>query len=171
MSRKEEKVVIGINDQAIRKTKMEVANYLILLSMAKDSLKQLTENNVSDLDMDSVDNYLNSLTGFKNGSMSAMAYNLQGDYNELKKLIDEVNQGTHNLQFITKGKVDDAKIKESYTTYLRNEYTEEYFRLQEAISLLNESSMFIVRSSFGFGGDKVLFDVNRFQSAKVMSKR
>lgn len=168
---KKEKIVIGINDQAIRKAKMDTENYLIIVSMAKDRLKGLTEGNVSELNMDLVDAYLNNLTGFKNGSMSAMAYNLQEDYSELMGLIDEVNKGTHLLQFITKGKVDNVKIEQTYTSYLKDEYVDEFYRIQEAVDILNESNMYIVNHSLNFGRSKIYFDAQSFSGAKAMSKR
>lgn len=168
---KREKIVIGVNRPKIAQIKQEVTDYLILLNKAKDSLKQLTDGNVIDLDMRKVDKYLNELTGFLNGEMSATAYNKHIEYNELKTLIEDVNQGKHNLKFISKGKVNDTEIEEAHTNYLRDKYTEEYLRLKEAVDVLNESSMYAIRSSVAFGRDEVVFDVNKFQSAKLMGSR
>ena len=168
---KREKIVIGVNRPKIAQIKQEVTDYLILLNKAKDSLKQLTDGNVIDLDMRKVDKYLNELTGFLNGEMSATAYNKHVEYNELKTLIGEVNQGKHNLKFISKGKVNDTEIEEAHTNYLRDKYKEEYLRLKEAVDVLNESSMYAIRSSVAFGRDEVVFDVNKFQSAKLLGSR
>ena len=168
---KKERIVTGVNHQAIRVAKTEATNYLVLLNRAKDSLKQLTDGNVTELNIDLVDSYLNGLTGFKNGSLSAMAYNLQSEYNELKTLIEEVDKGVGNLQYITKDKVDEAKIQDANTTYLRDKYTEEYLRIKEAVDLLNKSSMYVINGSVAFGRDEVLFDANKFQGAKVMGGR
>ena len=166
--KKQERIVTGINDKAIKETKVEVANYLILLKRAKDSLKELTEGNVSELDMELVDTYLNGKTSFKNGSMSAMAYNLQSEYNELTTLINNVNEGKHNLQFVSKGKVDDDKIETAYTNYLRDSYINEYLRIKEAIKLLNESDIVTLRHTLNLKGDKIDLTPQSFEISKLM---
>ena len=163
-----QKIVTSINSSQIREAKESVNNYLVLLDRAKDKVKELTDGNVVELDMDLVDAYLNSLTGFKNGSMSATAYNLQDVYNEFKTLINEVEDGTHNLQFISKGKVNDTKIEEANTSYLRDKHIEEYLRIKEAVDVLNESSMFVLRTVLNLKGNKIHFTPQSFEFAKSM---
>ena len=169
--KKQQKIVTGINDKAIREAKLEVGKYILLLGTVKDSLNQLTEGKVSDFDMELVDAHFNGLTGFKNGLMSATAFNLQSEYNELKTLIDKVNQNTHLLQFITKGGVNEAKIEEEFTSYLREKYTKECLRIKEAVDILNESSTYVLQRSLTFGRSEVYFNVSAFESAKVMGGR
>ena len=115
-----ERIVIGVNRPSIAKAKQEATDYLILLNRAKDSLKQLTDGNVTDLDKEKVDNYLNELTGFLNGEMSATAYNKQDEYKTLMDLITKVDEGKHNLKYISKGKIKDADIEADNTSYLRD---------------------------------------------------
>lgn len=163
-----QKIITNINSTQIRETKANVNSYLVLLNRAKDKVKELTEGNVLELNIDLVDTYLNSLTGFKNGSMSARAYNLESVYNELKTVIDEVNQGKHNLQFISKGKVNDSKIEEAHTTYLREKHTEEYLRIKEAVDVLNESDITVLRTALNLKGERITFSPQSFEIAKLI---
>lgn len=168
---KKQKIVVSINNSNIGKVKREATEYLVLLNRAKDSLKELTEGNVTDLNIDKVDDYLNGLTGFLNGEMSATAYNKQNEYKTLKQLIAEVDAGVINLQFIHKGKVNEAKIEESNTAYLPEGYVEEYLRLQKAIDMLNESSEHILNNSINWRGRKVELNVVGYNAIKVMGNR
>ena len=160
---KKEQVVLSINNNNISNTKAETENYLILLSRAKDLLNELTEGNVEDLSIEAVDAYLNNKSGFKNSLMSATAYNLENQYNSLKSLLNDLNKGTQYLQFITNGKVNDAKIKEANTTYLNEDYVDEFLRLQEAVDVLNQTSMFTLRTAINMKGSEVTFSPQAFQ--------
>ena len=169
---KQERIVINVNHNAIRKVTTEATDYLILLERAKNGLKNLTEGNVKELKVEAIDNYLNNKTGFLNGLMSATAYNLQDEYSNTLKLIAEVDNGVNNLKFITKGKVDEAKINEAHTSYLRDSYTEEYLRLLEAVKMLNQSSAFVLHSAIMLDRQNG-FRINpiAFSNVKAMSSR
>ena len=169
---KQERIVINVNHNAIRKVTTEATDYLILLERAKNGLKNLTEGNVKELKVEAIDNYLNNKTGFLNGLMSATAYNLQDEYNALKTLINDVDNGVNNLKFITKGKVDDAKINEAHTNYLKDSYVEEYLRLLEAVKMLNQSDTFVLNNAIMLDRQNG-FRVNpsAFSNVKAMSSR
>lgn len=168
---KRQKVITGINDKAIKETKVEVTNYLELLDRAKASLKNLTDDNVKDLSVKAIDEYLNNKTGFLNGLMSATAYNLQDEYKKLITLITDIDSGSESLNFITKGKIDDDKIQAAHTSYLREKYVEEYLRIKDAVDILNESSMYVLKHSLQFGRSEIYFDASGFESTKVMGGR
>ena len=168
---KRTKIVLSKNDSNIRKRKGEVTNYLILLERAKKALNELTEGNVEDLSIEAVDSYLNSKSGFLNGLMSATAYNLENQYSALKTLLIDLNEGGDSLEFISKGKVDDAKIEQANTTYLNKEYVGEFLRLQEAVDILNESNITVVNNCLNLKGDKVRLNASVFNVSKQLLGR
>ena len=105
------------------------------LNKALELVKLITEGKVSTIDIESLNSFLNSATGFRNVGMSASALNLDIEY----QTIVDASQIASEYISLKDGKyiVDEKNIKENHTLYLKDAETEVYNTLLKAYKILN----------------------------------
>ena len=170
--KKSKRVVIGINRNAVTEKTVKTKQLISLIETTKESIKELTDGNVIEHNMDAIDTYLNEKTGFLNGRMSAMAFNRQNLYDKVVSLLPKLDSLKGYVQYIKKGAVNDEKIKEDSTNYLREGYTESYLEIQKHIDAINKlDSGYVISNAIQLGRDGLEFNAQKYQSVKVMAKR
>ena len=170
--RKSKRVVIGINRNAVTEKTQKTKELISLIEVTKESIKELTDDNVAESSMEAIDTYLNEKTGFLNGRMSAMAFNREGLYDKVQSLLPKMDSLKDYVQYIKKGAVDEAKIKEDSTSYLYDKYTEPYLEIQKHIEAINKlDSGYVLSNSIVLTRDGLEFNAQKYQSVKAMAKR
>ena len=106
------------------------------LNKALETIKLITDNEVSSFDINALNTFLNNATGFRNVGMSASALNLDEEY----QLIYEASQLMSEYISLKDGKyvVDEYSLKEFYTDFLTDAELEIYNTLLKALKILNK---------------------------------
>lgn len=106
------------------------------LNKAVETVKLITNNEVSTINLEALNNFLNDATGFKNSGMSASALNLDVQY----QLISDASTIKSDFISLKNGKyvVDEDRLKELYTYWLTDSETEVYNILEKAFKILNK---------------------------------
>ena len=106
------------------------------LNKALETIKLITDNEVSSFDINALNTFLNNATGFRNVGMSASALNLDEEY----QLIYEASQLMSEYISLKDGKyvVDEYSLKEFYTDFLKDAEIEVYTTLEKAFKILNK---------------------------------
>lgn len=105
------------------------------LNNALKLIKLVTDGNVSTIDIEALNSFLNDTTGFRNVGMSASALNLDIEY----QTIVDAAQITSEYIFLKDGKyvVSEDSLKDFYTDYLTDAELEVYNTLLKAYKILN----------------------------------
>lgn len=170
--KKSNRVIIGVNRNAVTEKTVKTKELISLIETAKESIKELTDGNVIEHNVDAIDKYLNEKTGFLNGRMSAMAFNRESLYDKVQSLLPKMDSLKDYVQYIKKGAVNEAKIQEDSTNYLRDSYTESYLEIQKHIDAINKiDSGYVLSNAIQLGRDGIEFNAHKYQSVKVMARR
>ncbi len=140
------KVLLKVNEHRINVEIKEAQELCDLFNEGVKMVSKLTDGEVKDFNMDAIDNYLNTKTGFLNAEMSALAFNLKSEYLQVKSI---ANEGLFNSDVITykKGKyqVSEEPIIDAHTTYMRDRYVSDYETFKKAVELM-ESLPYDIKS-------------------------
>jgi ferritin-like metal-binding protein YciE len=106
------------------------------LNKALETIKLITNNEVSSIDIDALNNFLNDATGFKNVGMSASALNLDVQY----QLISDASTIKSDFISLKNGKytIDENSLKDFYTDWLTDTEIQVYNTLEKALKILNK---------------------------------
>lgn len=166
------KVLIKVNTQAVAEKTQKTTELINLIETTKESIKQLTDGNVTDSNMEAIDTYLNEKTGFLNGRMSAMAFNQEALYDRIKSLLPKLDSLKDYVRYIKKGDVNKAKIEQDSTAYLADRYTKDYLKLKELIDAINTSeSGYVLSNAIQVTREGLLITPQQYQAVKSLAKR
>jgi len=166
------KVIIRLNNQAVAEKTAKTKELINLIETTKEAIKELTDGNVTDSNIEAIDTYLNEKTGFLNGRMSSMAFNKESIYDKVVSLLPKMDSLKGYVQYIKKGEVNEAKIKEDSTIYLADRYTESYLKLKELVDAINSlESGYVISSSIQITRDGLVITPQNYQGIKAMSNR
>jgi len=105
------------------------------LNKALELIKLASEGSISTIDIDALNSFLNTCTGFRNVGMSAAAMGLDVEY----QTIADASKITSDFISLKEGKyiIDEDSLREFYTDYLTDAETEVYNTLIKACKILN----------------------------------
>ena len=132
----ENKIKIDFHQIAFQKHLAEETLKANKLNNALELIKVASEGNISIIDVEALNSYLNTCTGFRNVGMSASAMNLDVEY----QTIVDASKITSDFISFKEGKyiIDEDRLKEFYTDYLTDAEAEVYSTLTKAFKILNK---------------------------------
>ena len=137
-----DKIKIAFDSHSFNLKVLETMKRANELNRAISTIKKITDGEINEIDMDKIDSYLNTKTGFKNAFMSADALGLKKEYEALIGI-------NTDSEYLTKGKeykLDESALKEAYTSYMKPETVEVYNKLEKGLMLLKELNPIIMQS-------------------------
>ena len=106
------------------------------LNKALELIKLASEGSISTIDIDALNSFLNTCTGFRNVGMSAAAMGLDVEY----QTIVDASKITSDFISLKEGKyiIDEDSLREFYTDYLTDAEADVYSTLMKAFKILNK---------------------------------
>lgn len=141
MTKMKNKIQIDFNQIEFEKAVQQLNNAAAIYNKALDCFQTITgKREIQQIDL--LESYITSKTGFKNVPMSATLLEVNEEYffiNEyLNKLQPEVVDVVNGIAVVKQTLLDAAK--ETYTLYLNDILVEDYHLLEQACSVLNKLS-------------------------------
>lgn len=168
MSKREERIVLSIQTADITRTKIEAEKRAKILNECLAIIKEMTDDEVTSLELDAVANWLNTKTGFFNPEFSADALGVKNEYLFLKQ-----NLTTPDSEFIVKKKglytVNEQEIIERFTSYLNDEYIEQYKQLKSVAESLKTVDRGLLKALV-YGMDNITINNTIFNTMMQFKK-
>lgn len=150
------KIVLSVQTADIKRTSIEAEQTVKVLNECAKIIKKMTDDEVTSLELDAVANWLNTKTGFFNPEFSADALGVKEDYMFLKSNLTTKKDS----EFIVKKKgiftVNEEAIKERFTSYLADEYINQYNKLKNAVEVLKTIDKALLKTIAYTQGDIVI---------------
>ncbi len=135
-----------MNEHKINVERAEAQKVCNILNDGLKTVSKITDGEVTKFDLKKVDKYLNNKTGFTNPEMSALAFNMDKEYKQVRAIITE---GAFNSPVVMfkggKYEVNEEPILEANTNYMRHKNVEHFMTFKNALELM-ESLPYDVRT-------------------------
>jgi hypothetical protein len=144
-----------------------VANYI----------KEITKNNVSEFDLESINEWIKNHYNFLNVQQVMLMQNQEAKYNFVKQFLlqnDSYLLSRFNLN--NKGVYEPntnvlSDLKDKFTTYVNDEMIDDYKALKEAEKALNKCDKRLLKAMLVTSSEEVFIDFKRFAPLQKLSHR
>ncbi len=166
-TKKKLNTLIRFNESDYNKALTELKGQVNYHNLALMLCKKLTNDNVKEIDMARVEKYLNKKSGFLNSKMSADAFGMADEYDELTKALSVIKQSEFVvLDYDKYHLADTTEIKESFTMRFSDEDEALKVELDKILEQIKKSPK-VLQRVLGIGTEYSITQLNaQFQMAK-----